>query len=380
MSYKIIAFDGGGIRGLVSALLLNELDPNGEIVKGTNLFAGTSTGSFLALALADDVPLETIIEMYRTKGSAIFEEAAVDWNCANPFSVEEQRALDAITVDGVDGDGESIKSIFQAKYKPDNLRNELGRIFGAAKLSELPMSGAQVVVNSLQLWSEWEGQWAPVMIGSGRNDPFADMHMVDAAMCSGAAPTYFPPHEPVAPGHKDWGYFADGGLFANNPSASAVSYAVENFAAEVSDMKVLSIGTGKTRQGISSADIGDAECWGGWQWLRPFSRDNGKVPAAPLIEAALTASAASCEQYAKRMLGDRFIRANLDLEQAYALDNWQDIAVLEEAVAKFVQTDAWDVIVDSVYEYWNNPSPLATSAEEPKSLVKSKSWLASLFA
>ena len=98
MSYKIIAFDGGGIRGLVSALLLKELDPNGELVKGTNLFAGTSTGSFLALALADDVPLDTIIEMYQQKGSFIFEEAAMDWGCANPFSLEEQQALDAVSV------------------------------------------------------------------------------------------------------------------------------------------------------------------------------------------------------------------------------------------------------------------------------------------
>lgn len=377
MSYKIIAFDGGGIRGLVSSLLLRELDPNGELVKGTDMFAGTSTGSFLALALADDVPLDTIIEMYQQKGSFIFQEAAMDWNCANPFTAEEKEALDTVTVEGAE---DSIKSIFQAKYMPDNLRNELGRIFGAAKLSELPMSGAQVVVNSLQLWSEWEGQWTPVMIGSGRKDPFAEMHMVDAAMCSGAAPTYFPPHEPAAPDDKDWGYFADGGIFANNPSASAVSYAVENFGADVRDMRVLSIGTGKTRQGISPDNIGDAECWGGWQWLRPFSRDNGEVPAAPLIEAALTASAASCEQYAKRMLGDRFIRANLDLEQPYALDNWQDVAVLEEAVAKFVKTDAWDVIVDSVYAYWNNPDPLSAVAEEPKSETKSRSWLASLFA
>ncbi|MDN3645184.1 patatin-like phospholipase family protein [Pontixanthobacter aestiaquae] len=381
MSYKIIAFDGGGIRGLVSALLLKELDPNGELVKGTNMFAGTSTGSFMALALADGVPLDTIIDMYQTKGSEIFEEAPVDWNCANPFSVEEQQAIDAITVDRVDGEGESIKSIFQAKYKPDNLRSELGRIFGAAKLSELPMSGAQVVVNSLQLWSEWEGQWSPVMIGSGRNDPFAEMHMVDAAMCSGAAPTYFPPHEPVSPASKQWGYFADGGLFANNPSASAVSYAVENFGADVSNMRVLSIGTGKTRQGINPGDVGKADCWGAWQWLRPSSRDNGKVPAAPLIEAALTASAASCEQYAKRMLGNHYIRANLDLEQAYALDNWQDIGVLEEAVAKFVQTDGWDVIVDAVYAYWNNPNPLAfEERREEDASPKRKSWLASLFA
>ena len=378
MPYKIIAFDGGGIRGLVSALLLQELDPNGELVKNTDMFSGTSTGSFLALALADGVPLDTIINMYQTQGSAIFDEAPMDWNCANPFGAEEQQALDRTSADGA---RESIKSIFQAKYKPNNLRSELEKIFGAARLSELPMSGAQVVVNALQLWSEWEGQWSPVMIGSGRNDPFADMLMVDAAMSSGAAPTYFPPHEPEAPACKNWGYFADGGLFANNPSASAVSYAVENFGADVSDMRVLSIGTGKTRQGINAGNVGSADCWGAWQWLRPYSRDNGAVPAAPLIEAALTASAASCEQYAKRMLGDRFIRANLDLEQAYALDNWQDIAMLEEAVAKFVQTDAWDVIVDAVYGYWNSRSPLAEDlgATAPARPTR-KSWLASLFA
>ncbi|MXO90493.1 patatin-like phospholipase family protein [Pontixanthobacter aquaemixtae] len=379
MAYKIIAFDGGGMRGLVSALLLNELDPKGDLVKSTDLFAGTASGASLALALADDVPLETIIDLYRHDGEAIFEEAAAGPDISDTLNAEDRKLHDAVTVraEAAAASG-SNESVFRAKYKPENLRSTLGAIFGAAKLCEVPRSSAQVVVNALQLWSADEKQWTPVSIGSGRQDPFAEMLMVDAAMCSGATPTYFPPHAPALPQNNQWGHFAGGGMFANNPSASAISYAAEHFRADVADIRLLSIGTGKAPCGIRPKEVGNPGRWGVLEWLRPMSRKNS-VPATPLIEAALSASATSCEQHAKRMLGDRYIRANLELEHDYALDNWQDVAVLEEAVADFVQTDAWDVIVDAVYDYWNNPDPLAAPIEV-NSPTNTKSWLASLFA
>lgn len=51
--YRILSFDGGGIRGLVTLALLKRLEakiPN--LITGADLFAGTSTGGIIALGLA----------------------------------------------------------------------------------------------------------------------------------------------------------------------------------------------------------------------------------------------------------------------------------------------------------------------------------------
>ena len=52
--YRIITFDGGGIRGALSITLLKRLyEKLPYVIRTTNLFAGTSTGSFSALGLAN---------------------------------------------------------------------------------------------------------------------------------------------------------------------------------------------------------------------------------------------------------------------------------------------------------------------------------------
>ena len=54
-TYRILSCDGGGIRGVITAKLLQALDPS--VIKNIDLFAGTSTGSIIALGLASYLPL-----------------------------------------------------------------------------------------------------------------------------------------------------------------------------------------------------------------------------------------------------------------------------------------------------------------------------------
>ena len=61
-TYRILSCDGGGIRGVITAKLLQALDPS--VLKNIDLFAGTSTGSIIALGLASGVPIDTIVELY----------------------------------------------------------------------------------------------------------------------------------------------------------------------------------------------------------------------------------------------------------------------------------------------------------------------------
>ena len=68
-TYRILSCDGGGIRGVITAKLLQALDPS--VIKNIDLFAGTSTGSIIALGLASGVPIDTILELYSSQKSCL---------------------------------------------------------------------------------------------------------------------------------------------------------------------------------------------------------------------------------------------------------------------------------------------------------------------
>ncbi|MFP3617169.1 patatin-like phospholipase family protein, partial [Paraburkholderia sp. SIMBA_050] len=69
MTFKILSCDGGGIRGLITALLIQDLDRRSQIIARADGFAGTSTGGLIALGLANGVSISEIVDIYRTKGS-----------------------------------------------------------------------------------------------------------------------------------------------------------------------------------------------------------------------------------------------------------------------------------------------------------------------
>jgi len=69
MSFKILSLDGGGIRGLITAVWLHKLETelNRPIAECFDLIVGTSTGSILACAVAAKIPAEQIVSLYRER-------------------------------------------------------------------------------------------------------------------------------------------------------------------------------------------------------------------------------------------------------------------------------------------------------------------------
>jgi len=85
--YRVLTIDGGGMRGLYSATVLDTLsrrfacNTNSELLdigKGFDLIVGTSTGGILACALAAGVKTTEIINLYREEGSNIFQDPITD--------------------------------------------------------------------------------------------------------------------------------------------------------------------------------------------------------------------------------------------------------------------------------------------------------------
>lgn len=71
-TYKILALDGGGIRGVFTAALIQKLEAQTHFLGAVDLFAGTSTGGLLALALAAQIDVQAIIDLYKENGPDIF--------------------------------------------------------------------------------------------------------------------------------------------------------------------------------------------------------------------------------------------------------------------------------------------------------------------
>ena len=197
--YRILSIDGGGIRGIIPAVVLAEIEQRSgkRIFELFDMFAGTSTGGILSLALAapgDDRgarwSARDLIALYLENGPVIFRRSL--WH--------------RIT---------SAGSILDEKYEASGLESVLKKSFGEAQLSEALV---EVLVTAYDI----EGR-----------DPFFfkrrkaiqanedDYPMWEAARATSSAPTYFEPYRLKT--ESPVGYYAlvDGGVFATNPSMCA---------------------------------------------------------------------------------------------------------------------------------------------------------------
>lgn len=96
--------------------------------------------------------------------------------------------------------------------------------------------------------------------------------MVQAALATSAAPTYFKPYVITSLNRRPVYTLIDGGVFANNPTSIAIIEAMNSYKLktgediDLHEILVVSIGTGrKTRK----LDIEDIESWGQLRWIDP---------------------------------------------------------------------------------------------------------------
>jgi len=81
-SIKVLAIDGGGIRGIIPAVILSELQKRlgKELWQAFDLIAGTSTGGIIALGIGTacnnggPYSPDELLNMYMQNGAAIFRK------------------------------------------------------------------------------------------------------------------------------------------------------------------------------------------------------------------------------------------------------------------------------------------------------------------
>jgi hypothetical protein len=338
MAFKILCCDGGGIRGLVTALLIKDLDTRSGVIAKADGFAGTSTGGLLALGLLNGVDIDEIIDIYRTRGSTIFEP--------NGWLLQEQDAqrprpanLDALeNLEALTGPG-----LFYCQYKNDGLKKIAAHLLGENTLAD---ADRFIAINSARLWLD--RSWAPCTFSNTRSNQYRNLKMRDAALATSAAPTYFPPY-PIG----DYGFFADGGTFANNPSMTALAEAIAGgLVSDLNALRMLSLGTGNTPEGIPPSAIARPLDWGARYWLWPSQ--SGHVPAMPLLNLTLDTTARLAATQAQQILGDNYCRGNVPLRDPIGLDDWKHTALLVDDTTHYIEyAPEWQVVRAWVAANWD---------------------------
>ena len=205
---KILALDGGGVFGKVQA----EIISRANCLDKFDCFVGTSIGSCLSAIYAVGLSLDPNF---------------FDINMPIIFDRPWYRKLNPLI----------------CKYPDNGLNSVLQNLFTTLKLSDVKkplfVVSADVKNETLKVFNY-----------SDPNDSILDLWQVIRSAT--AAETYFPL----------WKNYADGGVFANNPSMVAVAVAVNILKVQLSDIEIFSIGTGSDPANGGKPD--DLLDWGEW--------------------------------------------------------------------------------------------------------------------
>jgi patatin-like phospholipase/acyl hydrolase len=230
--YRILSFDGGGLKGLISLGVLKRVSAelgSEDWIQEADVYAGTSTGGLIALSLANGKRLDEIIDFYKNFGPGIFNRSSLYY----------------------------ISSVFKslhAGYRNVVLEQQLKSMFGETRLDELKK---KVVIASfdLSVKENKRDRWAPKIFHNFEgNDQDKDL-LRKVGLYTSAAPTYLPSVEG----------FVDGGVCANNPSMCALAQVLDprnKSKRDIENVSLISVGTGENPISIKKKSVK----WGIFGW------------------------------------------------------------------------------------------------------------------
>lgn len=286
MAFKILAIDGGGIRGLYPAYILMKMQKEMSLdyQKSFDLITGTSTGSIIAASLAIGYPIEEVVALYESEGGKIFK--------SNKFSV---------------------KGIYKSLYNNEYLKSKLRKVFGDKKLSELT---TKLIIPSTDI-----SNGCVHVFKSGYSPDFVrdkEVKLRDAVLASCSAPMFF---DPVKVNEY---LLTDGGVWANNPSLVAVVEALSRFEKDLSKIKLLSLGTGISKS-LYNINKAESRKWGiatGWK-------------RQELIELILNLQSQTAANIVRLLLPpSNYLRINFESETKMPLDKVGFISTIKTRADK----------------------------------------------
>ena len=241
---RLLAIDGGGIRGIIPAIILAEIERRTEkpISELFDLIAGTSTGGILALGLTrpngqgrPSYTARELVGLYENEGDSIF-------SCSIKHRIR------------------AVVNIFEEKYPSKALEEVLDKYFGESRLKE---ALTDVFIPAYEIERR-----IPFFFESrkARQKARYDFPMKQVVRAATAAPTYFEPLKLETDEVSDYYALIDGGVFANNPAMCGYVEAKKVYGSGT-DVLIVSLGTGEYTRKISYEE---ARGWGLANWAQPI--------------------------------------------------------------------------------------------------------------
>ncbi len=306
----VLSIDGGGIRGIIPAMMLHHLETatGHQTADLFDLMVGTSTGGILALGLAQQDPQKPgksrysardLAELYANRGSQIFGK-----NLWRQFR--------------------SALGIFDESYSASPLETALSDYFDTSVLGDCRcptiVTAYDLEARSTAFFKSFKPEHAQILCKS-------------AARATSAAPTFFEPAQVEVAGKST--ALIDGAVFLNSPVVSAYAEALKLFPGD--EITVVSLGTGELAKPISGRQ---AAGWGKIGWM------------LPVLDCVFDGMSKAADYQMKLFLGDRYQRFQLTLEEASdELDNAtpRNITALFEATSKLI--DRENLRLDKLIKY-----------------------------
>ena len=313
---RILALDGGGLRGMFTLGVLLHLEkllrarhggrPDFRLCHYFDLVAGTSTGAIIAAALALGWPVRRIIDEYIRLGERVFERSWLRWG------------------------------LFRASYAERQLTAELKRLFGMGTTlgSEDLLTGLLVIMKRLDTGSPWPVGNNPrgkyFRPDNDRTAPNADYPLWQVVRASTAAPTYFQPERirisTVGGLRPREGLFVDGGVTPfNNPSLQALAHVTlkgfqVGWSTGEDELLMVSVGTGRRDPAVERSSIAALH---GVRSLQALMEDCGYLQELMMQWLSSSPTARSLDSEVGNLTGDQlagrpllhYLRYDLSLER-----------------------------------------------------------------
>ncbi len=307
--YRILSIDGGGMKGIFTAYAVWKLEEEYgiKLADHFDMIVGTSTGALISSGLLLGKSGKEIFDQYADKDNKIFSTKK--------------------------GLTQQAKSIFYAGYDHTSLENELIAEFGNKKLKDLYRLSNE---KDFAFFSANFTKAKPIIYASpslkSSEMVRQDATIVEALRTTTAAPFYFEPFKD----EKD-NLLLDGGLWANNPSLSAVTLAATVYEFNMDQIEVLSFGQTFTSDLTFELVRG-----------RDLIKNPMKNQFIQLLMSILTLSINSQTEMVENLLGERVYRYSPEIEQKgisvsevntkflnYAKVYWQQN---KESLVEFIKT------------------------------------------
>lgn len=292
--FKILSIDGGGLRGIIPLQVIKQIEAiTGEpIHKSFDLIAGTSTGGLLACALTLNdneniegdtrkFTLEKIENIYKSRGNEIFSKRI-----------------------------SSLTKWFKPQFKVDKFNDILVEFFGDNRITSC--------LRPLFITSYNIHRNQPIYFTTREASMFIDKNskLVEVCRATSAAPTYFESHKFQYESENI--VCIDGGIVMNNPAIGALievlgnsdykHYKIDDEILKLSDITILSLGTGKVNKMMNSSD---SKTWGRLKWIKPIIDISTSGPSKIAHQHIETIFQSS-------NLERNYLRIDIDIDEKYS--------------------------------------------------------------